>query len=158
VADKITFVPSDFSSLLAAMDRKAKGLQNIEIEIYHKATGDRSARKNAEIRSIQKRLYDRDPFFFSADEEQRITDAIHKAVGAPDRDTRLWEACKAAGQEMVREIKAHIDAGITKGGGRVPPIKRQWAIRKARKYGTNKPILRDTDQLYNSLVWRVRIV
>jgi len=139
------------------LERKANGLRNIEIEVYHKATGSRAARKNAQIRIIQKKLYGRDPFFFSASEEKQIMDALHKAAGAPGEGTRLWRAAEAAGKEMVRMVKMHIDQGIGQ-GGKIPPIKKGWAISKARKHGKNKPVLRDTDELYDSIVWRVRIV
>ena len=148
--------------MLAMLEKKARGTKSIEIEVYHKATSvtrePRAARRNAEIRIIQKKLYDRDPFFFTAEEETKILDALYNSVGGVDKDTRLFDACKAAGRQMVKDIRAHIDQGITKGGGKMPVIKKKWAIRKAWKHGTNKAILRDTDQLYDSLVWRVRVV
>lgn len=112
----------------------------------------RTPAENAKIIAIQKAIFQRDPWFLSADELQQIAERTKDAMSSHDPAAELAKIASDVGRMIVRFFRAHVDARQSRKGATRP---NSSAVAK-RKGG--KPPLRDTDEVYDSLRFELQVI
>jgi hypothetical protein len=112
----------------------------------------RSPSENAKIIAIQKALWQRDPWYLTSDETKQIGTLTRAALEAKDVATTLGAIAHDVGRMIVRFFRAHIDARMSRTGATKP---NSQAL--ARRKG-GKPPLRDTDELFDSLEFELKVI
>jgi hypothetical protein len=112
----------------------------------------RSPSENAKIIAIQKALWQRDPWFLTSEESRQIGDVTRAALNAVDVAATMGALAHDVGRMIVRFFREHIDSRRSK-TGTTKPNSPALAKRKG-----SKPPLRDTDELFNSLLFELQVI
>ena len=129
--------------------------QDTQVNIQISSHGNSSSRFNRMKARINEMKYNRNPFFLSKREAKRFRDRIGSGVRRQLKgsDGAYRRALKAASDSLVYLFKEHIDTGkFEKPRKPLTAAYKKW---KEKKY-PGKPILRLTDDLYNSLNARIK--
>ena len=134
----------------AAAAAKIKKLGDFEIVVLA-GGGARSTDTNTMIAKVQAKA-GRDPWYVSKAFRAELARMIKKAVVARGPDP-AWDeqALKALGDRLLDAVRANVAAQRNPGGGTFQPLTAGYAKEKRKAVGFEKPILRRTGELLDSL-------
>lgn len=146
---------SKLSTLLTRWKSRGQGPSSVLVTLLTAAGPTRSANMNFKVLAIQRYLYKRDPWFVNADERRAITKIWRSAfaVGL----SAIEEAGRRVGEALIQIYRDHINNGVSRSGP-MPGLKPSSIIARGRAGIVGRTPLRRTDELYNSLTFRVERV